>query len=222
MAKPRPPEPFRSTRAPRITARPPEDPAIAQAQAALNQTLMHIAPMSHEYTDKHDRLRPKGATLPHGTDLKSTSALRPAQRRVGPAAEILLGPRGSADLSSTATTAILGGTSIPFDQLGTTLDRYEPLPIDPDTSMPPVDAEVQRLTTRLQRTGQMGSSSAVSRDLHLSEDIHIRLEDYLSDSAFSTSRRPIHLSAQSKTSSKMRTGALCVRCTQMRWPTLMR
>lgn len=160
MAKPRPPEPFRSTRAPRITARPPEDPAIAQAQAALNQTLMHIAPMSHEYTDKHDRLRPKGATLPHGTDLKSTSALRPAQRRVGPAAEILLGPRGSADLSSTATTAILGGTSIPFDQLGTTLDRYEPLPIDPDTSMPPVDAEVQRLTTRLQRTGQMGSSSA--------------------------------------------------------------
>jgi hypothetical protein len=160
MAK-RPQEAFRSTRPPRVTARPPEDPAIAAAQALLGQTILHTAPISQEYSDPRDRSKiPSALRLPHDADLKETSALRPAQRRMGPVADILLGT-GARDLSSTAATALFGGTGIPFDQLGTTLDHSEPLPVDPATRKPAIDAEVQRLTSRLQLTGQLGSTTAV-------------------------------------------------------------
>lgn len=102
--------------------------------------------------------------MPFGTQLKATSALRPARARFGPAEEILHGISGSGThaLGTTAATAIFGQTA-PMDQLGATLDAFAPLPIDPATQEPAVDAEVRRLAQRLEATGQLESSTKVSR-----------------------------------------------------------
>lgn len=152
--------PFASTKAPRVEPRPPEDPSIAAAQRSLSEMLLHTAPMSHEYTDVRDRRRVPGAPLPLGAQLKATSALRPARSRLGPVAEILFGGSGAPLLSTTAGSAVFGRTQ-PADQLGSTLDAFAPLPEDPATGEPAVDAEVQRLTRRLEATGQLESSTKV-------------------------------------------------------------
>lgn len=157
-AKP-PPVEFASTKAPRVTARPPEDPRIAAAQHLLDQALIHTAPLSHEHTDARDRRRLAAEPLPFGARLKVTSNLRPARSRLGPVAEILLGGVTAPALSSTAGSAVFGRTQ-PADQLGSTLDAT-PLPVDRATGEPAVDAEVRRLTHRLEATGQLEASTKV-------------------------------------------------------------
>lgn len=151
---------FASTRAPRVEPRPPEDPAIAAAQRSLSQMLLHTAPLSHEHTDVRDRRRAVGVPLPFGAQLKATSALRPAHSRHGPVADILSGGSAAPLLSMTAGSAVFGRTQ-PADQLGSTLDAFTPLPEDPATGEPAVDAEVQRLTRHLEATGQLEASTKV-------------------------------------------------------------
>ena len=161
-AKPVRVEAFASTKAPRVVARPPEDPDIAAAQRLLNEALLHTAPLSHEHTDVRDRRRPVGVPMPIGTQLKLTSALRPARARLGPAADILLGGANAPGFSTTFGGNSIFGHTLPADQLGATLDPSA-LPIDPKTGEPAVDAEVQRLTQMLTSTGQLASSTKVRR-----------------------------------------------------------